>query len=94
MNVSFDTRISVSANLLVSHVADEVVILNCSNETYYGLNKTGSRVWNSLTKGNSILDTYEILLMDLKVKNETLLRDILILIEQLAARGLVKIADV
>ena len=94
MNVSFDTRISVSTNLLVSHVADEVVILNCSNETYYGLNETGSRVWNSLTKGNSILDTYEILLMDLKVKNEILLRDILILIEQLAARGLVEIADV
>ena len=70
MNVSFDTRISVSANLLVSHVADEVVILNCSNETYYGLNKTGSRVWNSLTKGNSILDTYEILLLDLQVKTK------------------------
>ena len=94
MNVSFDTRISVSTNILVSNVADELVILDFNNETYYGLNKTGSRVWNSLTKGNSILDTYEILLMDLQVKNETLLRDILILIEQLAVRGLVKIADV
>lgn len=94
MNVSFDTRISVSTNLLVSNVADEVVILNCNDETYYGLNKTGSRIWNSLTKGNSILDTYEILLLDLKVKNETLLRDMLILIEQLAIRGLVKIAEV
>jgi Coenzyme PQQ synthesis protein D (PqqD) len=94
MNVSFDTRISVSTNLLVSNIADEIVILNCSDETYYGLNKTGSRVWNSLTNGNSILDTYKILLLDLKVKKETLLRDILTLIEQLAARGLVTIADV
>ncbi len=94
MNVSFDTRISVSANLLVSNVADEVVILNCNNETYYGLNKTGSRVWDSLTKGHSILDTYEILLMDFGVKNETLLRDILNLIEKLSEQGLVKIADV
>lgn len=94
MNVSFDTRISVSTNILVSNVADELVILDFNNEIYYGLNKTGSRVWNSLAKGNSILDTYEILLMGLKVQKEILLRDILTLIEKLAAKGLVNIAEV
>ncbi len=92
MNVSFDTRISVSTNILVSNVADELVILDFNNETYYGLNKTGSRVWNSLVKGNSILDTCEILLMNLRVTKEILLRDIIILIEKLIAKGLVKIA--
>jgi Coenzyme PQQ synthesis protein D (PqqD) len=91
MNVSFDTRISVSTDLLVSKVADEMVILNYSNETYYGLNRIGSRVWDSLTKGNSILDTYEILRSEFKVSKEKLLRDILHLVEQLLKQGLVRV---
>ncbi len=91
MKVSFDTRISVSTDLLVSKVSDEMVILNYSNETYYGLNRIGSRVWDSLTKGNSILDIYEIFRSDFKVPKEKLLRDILNLVEQLLKQGLVTV---
>ena len=94
MNVSFDARISASNNLLISNVADELVILNCNNETYYGLNKTGSRMWNSLTTSDSIESTYKVLLTEFEVDKYTLQRDLFILVEQLFEQGLVKIAEV
>ena len=94
MNVSFDARISASNNLLISNVADELVILNCNNETYYGLNKTGSRMWNSLTTSDSIESTYKVLLTEFEVDKYTLQRDLFILVEQLFEQGLVKVAEV
>ncbi len=94
MSVSFDMRISVSENILVSKVADELVILNCDSETYYGLNKTGSRMWNLLTTSNSILHTYNALSVVFEVDKYILQRDIFLLIEQLVDQGLVEISEV
>lgn len=90
MAVSFDMRVSVPSDVLVSALGDESVILNLKSECYFGLDPTGTRMWELLTTSESIQAAYESLLREYEVQGEQLRRDLDELVEKLVAQGLLE----
>jgi hypothetical protein len=90
MTTSSATRLSVPANVLVSIIEDEAVLLNLESECYFGLNRTGTAMWTALTSAESVEVAYEHLAGTFDVDAEALRSDMNTLIGQLLEHGLVE----
>lgn len=90
MNISFEQRISLPQDVLISNIQNEAVILNLASERYFGLNEVGTRFLTLLT-ANSIQRAYEVLLTEYDVDPEVLRRDLSELLTQLLEQGLVEV---
>jgi len=93
MTFSFDDRVKLPDDVLVSGLQAESVLLNLDNERYYGLNEVGTRMLTVLTSSDSIGAAYNSLLDEYQVEAEVLRRDLISTIEQLAKNGLVEIVS-
>jgi Coenzyme PQQ synthesis protein D (PqqD) len=93
MTFSFDDRIKLPGDVLITGLQAESVLLNLKSERYYGLNDVGTRMLTLLTSSNSIGAAYEILLDEYDIEAEVLRRDLVSTIEELAKNGLVDIVS-
>jgi Coenzyme PQQ synthesis protein D (PqqD) len=93
MMIPFSTRISVPADVLVSALAGESVLLNLKSEKYFGLDEVGTRMWGALTSSGSIQEAYETLLAEFDVEAEQLRQDISDLIAKLVEYDLIEVHD-
>jgi hypothetical protein len=91
MTISFNARVSVPRDVLVSELAGESVILNLNSECYFGLDPMGTRMWTALTNSESIQAAYDGLLSEYDVGEERLRRDLTDLIGKLLEQGLVEV---
>ena len=91
MNFSFDDRIKLPDDVLVSGLQAESVLLNLDSERYYGLNDVGTRMLTLLTSSESIGTAFKSLLDEYDVEAEVLRRDLISTIEELTKYGLVEI---
>jgi Coenzyme PQQ synthesis protein D (PqqD) len=91
MAISFSDRVTVPDGVLISNLQEESVILNLDSERYYGLDDVGTRMLSVLSTSNSIEAAYQLLLEEYDVDGEVLRRDLLSLVEQLVAQGLINI---
>jgi Coenzyme PQQ synthesis protein D (PqqD) len=91
MIFSFDDRIKLPDDVLISGLQAESVLLNLDSERYYGLNDVGTRMLTLLTSSDSIGGAYNTLLDEFDVEAEVLRRDLISTIEELAKHGLVEI---
>ena len=92
MTISFDARLSVPSDVLVSNLGGESVLLSLNRECYYGLDAMGTRMWTALTTAESIQSAYDGLLAEYDVTEEKLRNDMCDLIEKLVDQGLVAVA--
>ncbi len=90
MAISFSTRVVVPPHVLLQQVGGESVLLNVQKECYFGLDPVGTRMWEALTKGNTVEAAYEELLRTYDVDAERLRRDLEGLIEKLIENGLLE----
>lgn len=91
MNFSFDDRIKLPDDVLVSGLQAESVLLNLDSERYYGLNDVGTRMLTLLTSSESIGTAFKSLLDEYDVEAEVLRRDLISTIQELTKYGLVEI---
>lgn len=77
---------------MVRHVDGEAVLLNLSNERYYGLDKVGAQMWTALTSASSIQEAYESLLEEYEVEPGQLRHNLEELVEKLRENGLVEVS--
>jgi hypothetical protein len=91
MTFSFNDRIKLPDDVLISGLQAESVLLNLDSERYYGLNEVGTRMLTLLTSSDSIAAAYNSLLDEYDVEAEVLRRDLVSTIEELAKYGLVEI---
>ena len=91
MPMSFDSRVRIPDDVLVSELDGESVLLSLRSESYFGLDEMGTRVWE-LLKSESIQRVYETLLADYDVDPEMLRVDLSELLDNLVQQGLVEIA--
>ena len=75
--------------LIHAEIDNEVVALNIERSTCYGLNRVGSRIWNLLTVPTRIGDLCATLLTEYKVDPAVCERQVLDLLEELRAEGLI-----
>ena len=91
MSISFSDRVKIPDDVLISKLQEESVILNLDNERYYGLDDVGTRFLSVLTSSDSIQTAYETLVREYDVEGQVLRQDLLQLVEELVAQGLIQI---
>ncbi|NCF65090.1 MAG: PqqD family protein [Anaerolineaceae bacterium] len=80
--------VSVPENVLFRELEGESVILSLDNETYYGLDDVGTRMWLQLTTQPTVQDAYNALLHEYEVEPDELQNDLARLVSELVAAGL------
>ncbi len=87
--LSLPTVVVRSGGLVDAEIEDEIVALNIENGTCYGLNRVGSKIWRLLGAPIRISDLCGALLTEYKVNPVVCERQVLDLLEELRAEGLV-----
>ncbi len=94
--LTFTDRAAVAAHVLVRFLDRESVLLNLETERYFGLDETGTRMWQLVTASQDIEAAYQELLAEFDVEPELLRNDLTDLLGQLVEHGLLQVlpADV
>lgn len=86
-------KVSLAPEVLMQELGSEAVFLNCDREEYFSLDEVGARMLAVLQESPSIQAACDVLLEEYEVEPEQLQQDLLNLIRELEAHGLVKIAS-
>jgi hypothetical protein len=94
--LSFSDRVEVPTHVMVRSLEKESVLLNLETESYYGLDETGTRMWQVVTAAPSIEVAYGELLEEFDVEAELLRQNLSELLGRLVDIGLLRVhfADV
>lgn len=86
--VTLQSRVRVPDTTATRLVDDELVLLNLESGIYFGLDSTGTRMWQLVTGAAVVRDAYVALLDEYDVEPARLETDLVGLLDELAARGL------
>lgn len=94
--VSLADRAAIPAHVLVRVLDRESVLLNLETEQYFGLDETGTRMWQLVTSSTTIDAAYQELLAEFDVEPELLRSNLIELLSRLVDCGLLQVlpADV
>jgi len=94
--VTLSDRVVVPPHVLVRHLDGESVLLNLETEKYFGLDATGTRMWELVTNSPNIEAAYGKLSEEFEVEPDVLRSHLAELVTQLVENGLLKVipADV
>ena len=90
--VSLNDRVTVPAHVLIRFLDNESVLLNIETERYFGLDETGTRMWQLVTAAPKIEVAYQQLLDEYDVEAGLLRSNLTELLERLIENGLLEIA--
>ena len=91
--ISRGSRVVAAGEQTSCRLTDEVVILGLKDGVYYGLNPVAARVWELVRQPRTVSEILAILLDEYDVEAERCEGDLLVLLRELASRGLVTIGD-
>jgi hypothetical protein len=89
--LSFADRAAAPAHVLVRFLDRESVLLNLETERYFGLDETGTRMWQLATDSPSLNAAYQQLLAEFDVEPELLRSNFLELLDRLVDSGLLHV---
>jgi hypothetical protein len=94
--MTFSNRAIIPAHVLVRQLEGESVLLNLETEKYFGLDATGTRMWELVTTLPNIEAACGMLIHEFEVEPEVLRNNLAELLGQLVENGLLKVlpADV
>jgi hypothetical protein len=84
-----DLVLSPSPDVIVRELGGESVVLDLSSGRYFGLNAVGTRVWQLIQQGEPVNGLIRTLTDEYDADAGDIERDVLALLEDLKARGLV-----
>ena len=87
----WNSTVRVTPDVLHQELGGETVLLNLANESYFGLDEVGTRVWQVLGETHSANDVVTRLVAEFDVTVEQLRQDVERLITELADAGLVSV---
>lgn len=85
-------RVQLEKNVIGKKLDEEWVLLNLGNGVYYGLNETGSLIWDALKSRQDTEAVIDRLQQDFQVERATIRSDLKNFLDQLEREGLVKVA--
>lgn len=89
--LTFSDRAAAPAHVLVRLLDQESVLLNLETEQYFGLDETGTRMWQLVTTSPNIDAAYEALLEEYDVPPEMLRENLTELLGRLVEHGLLQV---
>jgi hypothetical protein len=90
-NLTFSDRAAAPAHVLVRLLDQESVLLNLESEQYFGLDETGTRMWQVVTNSPNIDSAYQKLLAEYEVPPEMLRENLNELLGHLVEHGLLQV---
>jgi len=72
---------------------ETVVMMSLARGKYYGLDRIGTRIWELLAEPATESELCDRLVREFEVDAETCARDVHLFLTELAAEGLIRIAD-
>lgn len=93
LKVSFSDRASIPSHVLVRFLDKECVLLNLQTERYFGLDETGTRMWQLATAAATIESAYQQLLDEFDVERELLRSNLTDLVGKLSNNGLLELSS-
>ena len=92
--VSLESFVTISSDNVVSRELEgEAVILNLETGVYFGLNEVGTRIWALIQEHRSLGKVFEAMRAEYGASPEALKSDLLQLVEELRAKGLVSVSQ-
>jgi hypothetical protein len=92
-NLSAHSIVVASSEQLSSDLADETVILNLADSTYYGLDSVGTRIWSLVQEPKQVREIVDTLVEEYEVEPDRCERDVLALLDDLMSHSLVAVRD-
>jgi|ERR1035438_9712851 hypothetical protein len=89
--VAFTNRAHIPKHVLVRVLDRESVLLNLETERYFGLDETGTRMWQLATSSPNLHAAYQDLLAEFDVAPELLESNLSDLLDTLVEHGLVEV---
>ena len=89
--VAFTDRAAAPKHVLVRFLDRESVLLNLETEQYFGLDETGTRMWQLVTTSPNIDAAYQELLAEYDVQPEVLRENLTELLGHLVEHGLLRV---
>lgn len=84
--------VAATPGQISSDIAGEAVILDLTSGVYYGLNEVGAKIWNLIQQPCTIQEIQHRLLQEYDVDPEVCVQDLLQILQELQAAGLVDIS--
>ncbi|MBW4688102.1 MAG: lasso peptide biosynthesis PqqD family chaperone [Komarekiella atlantica HA4396-MV6] len=84
-------KVVAAKNQIFSELQGEAVILDINSGVYYGLNQVGVSIWNLIQAPKTVKEIRDALLAEYEVDSQACEADILVLLEDLATKGLIEI---
>jgi len=76
-----------------SNLDGEAAILNLKNGVYYGLDPVGARIWSLIQEPTTVAELRDAIVEEYEVEPDRCERDLLALLRDLAAEGLIEVRD-
>ncbi len=93
MTVTLDSRVRPASDVLFRQLGGESVLLNLSTGSYFGLDEVGTRIWTLVSGGESLAAVLDRLDAEYDAPLERLRADLLALVGELTAGGLVVVEN-
>ena len=87
--ISLESDVAISDDVVSRDLEGEAVILNLESGTYFGLDPVGTRIWALLQANGSLRRAFDVMLQEYDVAPQKLEDDMLRLVRELCAKGLV-----
>ena len=92
-SVTLATRVQPSGEVLAQEVGGEAVLLDLAGERYFGLDPVGTRIWALLAQAPVLEEVHATLCEEFQAEPARIETDLLALVQQLAAAGLVDLGQ-
>ncbi len=79
----------ISSEVVTQEIAGETVVLDLNSESYFGLDKIGTRLWQLLQQQEDLQGITEIMLNEYDVEEKQLQNDLQKLVSELVDEGLI-----
>jgi Coenzyme PQQ synthesis protein D (PqqD) len=89
-----NSTIVAAKEQISSDLAGEAVILDLKSGMYYGLNQVAASIWNSIQTPKTVQEICSSLLVEYDVNKEQCDRDLLKILEDFAAKGLIEVIPI
>jgi hypothetical protein len=92
MELSLRDAVTVAPDVVFRELDGEAVLLNLESGMYFGLDQVGTRIWQLIQEHGALQQVFETMRDEFEVGSDALERDLLELVDELRAKGLVRTA--
>jgi hypothetical protein len=91
--LTLDSTVAAAKEQISCELGEEGVVLHLGLGTYFGLNQVGNAVWNLVQQPRTVAEVRDHLLRHYQVAPAECEQDLLELLEDMAAAGLLEVSD-